>query len=154
MISFPCGSVLIFLCFGLIGTLMIDDGGAGNDDESFSAFFSTFVDSLKMFSSYNIWKLVTHWRFVWSSFDQTNIIKGPVFYFPFYEASFGSVSGSLVLQGTQSIPFFHLWLLNSRSGFGSSALLVASFGSAQIAAIEAGFPESMEVQQTPTQILN
>jgi len=54
---------------------------------------------------------------------------GPVIYFPFFEASFGSVSGSLVLQG-----------------FGSSALLVASFGSAQIAAIEAGFPESMEVQ--------
>merc|ERR1712037_372890 len=54
---------------------------------------------------------------------------GPVIYFPFFEASFGSVSGSLVLQG-----------------FGSSALLVASFGSAQIAAIEAGFLESMEVQ--------
>ena len=82
-----------------------------------------------------------------SSFNnQTNIIEGPVFYFPFYEASFGSVSGSLVLQGTQNIIFFPLWLLNSRSGFGSSALLVASFGSAQIAAIEAGFPESMEVQ--------
>ena len=40
-----------------------------------------------------------------SSFNQTNIIEGPVFYFPFYEASFGSVSGSLVLQGTQNIPF-------------------------------------------------
>ena len=38
--------------------------------------------------------------------------------------------------------FFYFTFL----GFGSSALLVASFGSAQIAAIEAGFPESMEVQ--------
>ena len=85
-------------------------------------------------------------KFNISSFKQTNIIEGPVFYFPFYEASFGSVSGSLVLQGIQNIPFFPMWHLNSRSGFGSSALLVASFGSAQIAAIEAGFPESMEVQ--------
>ena len=31
-------------------------------------------------------------------------------------------------------------------GFGCSALLVASFGSAQIAAVQAGFPETMEVQ--------
>jgi len=54
---------------------------------------------------------------------------GPVPYFPFFDASFGSVSGSLILQG-----------------FGSSALLVASFGAAQLAAVEAGFPETMEVQ--------
>ena len=32
------------------------------------------------------------------------------------------------------------------AGFGCSALLVASFGSAQIAAVQAGFPETMEVQ--------
>ena len=70
-------------------------------------------------------------------------VAGPVIYFPFFEASFGSVSGSLVLQGAQKVlsPIFTFF-----SGFGSSALLVASFGSAQIAAIEAGFPESMEVK--------
>ena len=41
---------------------------------------------------------------------------------------------------------FTLFFYSTFLGFGSSALLVASFGSAQIAAIEAGFPESMEVQ--------
>lgn len=54
---------------------------------------------------------------------------GPAPYLPMFEATFGSVCGSLVFQG-----------------FGCSALLVASFGSAQIAAVQAGFPESMEVQ--------
>merc|ERR1711962_116109 len=47
----------------------------------------------------------------------------------FFPASFASVCGSLVAQG-----------------FGCAAVLVASFGCAQLAAVAAGFPESMEVQ--------
>jgi len=54
---------------------------------------------------------------------------GPVPYLAFFAPSFPTVCGSLVAQG-----------------FGCAAVLVASFGSAQLAAISAGFPESMEVQ--------
>jgi len=54
---------------------------------------------------------------------------GPVPYLHFFDASFATVCGSLVAQG-----------------FGCAAVLVASFGSAQIAAVAAGFSESMEIQ--------
>eukprot|EP00092_Neocalanus_flemingeri_P030917 GFUD01033574.1.p1 GENE.GFUD01033574.1~~GFUD01033574.1.p1 ORF type:complete len:505 (-),score=68.91 GFUD01033574.1:56-1570(-) len=54
---------------------------------------------------------------------------GPVPYLAFFKASFPTVCGSLVAQG-----------------FGCAAVLVASFGSAQNAAISAGFSESMEIQ--------
>ena len=57
------------------------------------------------------------------------VFIGPCPYMSFIPATFASVCGSLVAQG-----------------FGCSAVLVASFSSAQIAAVAAGFPDSMEVQ--------
>lgn len=54
---------------------------------------------------------------------------GPVPYLAFFQPSFLTVCGSLVAQG-----------------FGCAAVLVASFGSAQVAAVAAGFSESMEIQ--------
>ena len=54
---------------------------------------------------------------------------GPVPYLAFYKPTFATVCASLVAQG-----------------FGSSAVLVASFGSAQRSAVESGIPESLEVQ--------
>jgi len=54
---------------------------------------------------------------------------GPVPYLAFFAPSFPTVCGSLVAQG-----------------FGCAAVLVASFGSAQTAAVSGGFAESMEIQ--------
>lgn len=54
---------------------------------------------------------------------------GPAPYLAFYSPNFTTVCTSLVAQG-----------------FGSAAVLVASFGCAQRAAVAAGFPECIEVQ--------
>merc|ERR1719481_2025042 len=54
---------------------------------------------------------------------------GPVPYLNFFTSTFWTVLGSLVAQG-----------------FGCAAVLVASFGSAQMAATQSGFPNTIEVQ--------
>eukprot|EP00092_Neocalanus_flemingeri_P107350 GFUD01137792.1.p1 GENE.GFUD01137792.1~~GFUD01137792.1.p1 ORF type:complete len:280 (+),score=82.29 GFUD01137792.1:238-1077(+) len=54
---------------------------------------------------------------------------GPVPYLTFFSPNLYTVCGSLVAQG-----------------FGCAAVLVASFGSAQLAAVTAGLPDSLEVQ--------
>ena len=54
---------------------------------------------------------------------------GPVPYLAFFNPTLLTVCGSLVAQG-----------------FGCAAVLVASFGSAQLAAVAAGLPDSLEVQ--------
>lgn len=54
---------------------------------------------------------------------------GPAPYLPIYQPSFYTVSGSLVAQG-----------------FGCAAVLVASFGCAQLSATASGLPECMEIQ--------
>jgi MFS family permease len=54
---------------------------------------------------------------------------GPVPYLTFFHPNLYTVCGSLVAQG-----------------FGCAAVLVASFGSAQLAAVTAGLPDSLELQ--------
>ena len=54
---------------------------------------------------------------------------GPAPYVSIFNPSLYTVCGSLVAQG-----------------FGSAAVLVASFGSAQLAAVAAGLPDSLEIQ--------
>ena len=57
------------------------------------------------------------------------VFIGPCPYMSFLPATFASVCGSLVAQG-----------------FGCSAVFVASFSSAQIAAVATGLPDTIEVQ--------
>ena len=169
MISFPSGSVLIFLCFGLIGTLMVVVDNDYVRYHIWSVFhldlcLSSFaLDSLVLWWWWWCWEWwvvqlsLTHWWYFhiitfkdgseieYFKFQSNKYHWRSCLLFPFLWGLFWQCERFSRLARYWKHPFLP-WLLNSRPGFGSSALLVASFGSAQIAAIEAGFPESMEVQ--------
>ena len=88
------GAVLIFICFGLIGRLHNIIGtyfysfGLRSSHISLSILISSisFTDFTMSIISFG-----------WTSYSLPP--SGPVPYFPFFDASFGSVSGSLILQG-------------------------------------------------------
>ena len=91
------GSVLIFLCFGLIGSLSL-----------FHLFLDKFLLSVWMGCYFRM--SVPYINFgLHQLFNFIRAVPGPVIYFPFFEASFGSVSGSLVLQGAEQILFTHFY---------------------------------------------